>query len=243
ELHSIDLLIFDFHLAPAPLAKPEVLRDTMRWLADPDAYRKQYLSKAALTTNNFRVRPLSLKVRTYHHFWKNYSKNAWGEAPDPWSLQLPFFVEPLKGNWDLTGLPAGVQASVRPVVFLFAFGWSTHLEISLEGKMDASQWVDLLGNLKSNQLLRQDKKQFNLAGAFSEIASKLRNDLFANPAGANDSLKVPRHMVTSISRFKGPTRNYASEAQPAMPASDRACMHSCLLGRQVLTETVPAVEQ
>src|SRR5205823_4773804 len=64
-----------------------------------------------------------------------------------------------------------------------------------------------------------------------------------NPAGANDSLKVPRHMVTSISRFKGPTRNYASEAQPAMPASDRACMHSCLLGRQVLTETVPAVEQ
>jgi hypothetical protein len=238
EFQCVDVFAFDFHLALKPLVVDNVLQPAVRWLVDPESYRKQYGSKVALETGGFRLRPLSVKTRAYHHFWKYYTA-VWDKAqPDPWELQLPFVLEPKNAEIEVV-VPAGIQVAIRPTVYLFPFGWSTSLEMSLQGSMTVAQLVNRIGELRSSasQPYKLNNTQMHLAGLFGSLADQVRKDLFSG-GGPQDVLSVPRHLLVSLASVKvqpGTTpRPYRPAAgNPQMADYDRAGMQSILLGRTI----------
>ncbi len=244
EFRRVDIRIFDFHLTLDPLVAPNSLTSAVEFLGDPDKYKQQFGAKA-VAAGAFRIRPLRNKSRTHHHFWKYYA-TAFGEF-DPWQLLVPFVCEPTQYRLGVTDPGKGIRAFARPAVYLFPFGWSTVIEMSLHGKkMTAAELRDFMGSIRTQPdgpfLL--DGKPVSLSGVLKKYGEELKKACFKKGAAAADLRRVDRHIVVSLSKFDGDVLYYKPwhDHDPPMPAADKAAIHEILRGEQVSPAWVVASE-
>jgi hypothetical protein len=233
EFRRVDIRIFDFHLTLDPLLAAGSLKPPVSFLGDAGKYRQQFEGKA-IAAGAFRIRPLRKKTRTYHHFWKYYT-TVFGEL-DPWLLMVPFVCEPTKFKLDITP-PNGARAFARPATYLFPYGWSTAIEMSVHGKLTPAQLRDFIGKVRS-QLdgpFLLDGKPLGLSAVLRKYGEELKNACFTKELAAPDFRRIDRHMIVSLSQFDGDIRYYKprSSADPVMPAADKAALHEVLLGEHV----------
>lgn len=243
EFGRIDVRVFDFHLSLSALQAAASLKAPVAFLSGPDSYRKQYHQPPFLC-DDFRIRPLRKKSRLYHHFWRYYSSAS--ADVDPWQLMLPFVCEPAKPSNKLlvTSPGSGIRAMVRPATYLFPFGWSNTIELSLHGKMSpdtVQQFVETLRTSRTSPF-QMNGKSLGLSDVFSEYSKQLMRACFVQGTAAQDYRRVDRHIVVSVSKFKGPIAPYkpwsAGGAQIAV--ADKAMLHSMLLGEDASMQQVVA---
>jgi hypothetical protein len=243
EFRRIDLRIFDFHLSLGPLVAAAQVNKPMAFLTDPDAYRQQF-NAPPFVCGDFRIRPLRQKSRTYHHFWKYYTASD-GDF-DPWLLLVPFLCEPTSGKLSVAAPGKGVRAFARPATYLFPFGWSNTIEMSLQGKMDPATVQDYIGKLRNSKdgPFQLQGKDLGLSDVFKQYSAQLMKACFVKGTAAPDFRKVDRHILVGITHFDGDIAPYKSRdaAIPAMPAADRATFHSLLLGEAVDISRVVSAE-
>jgi hypothetical protein len=242
QFSRVDLRIFDFHLSLDPLLAATSVKPPMGFLGNPALYAKQF-SSPPIVCGKFRIRPLRNKSRTYHHFWKYYT-GASG-ALDPWLLLLPFVCEPTPDKLSVVPPSAGIRAFVRPTTYLFPFGWSNTIEMSLQGKLSPPVVRDFVGMLRKSQNgpFRMQGQDVGLAKVFREYSDQLKKACFVSEAAATDFVRLPKHVIVSVTRFDGPVVAYKSwggDTGPAMPAADKGALHSMLLGEDVPMPQVAA---
>jgi len=243
EFGRIELRIFDFHLSLAPLLEANQVKAPMSFLTDADAYRRQFQAPPFIC-GQFRVRPLRKKSWTYHHFWKYYA-NAYGQL-DPWLLLMPFVCEPTPAKLSVESPGRGIRAFARPATYLFPFGWSNTIEMSLQGKMSPATLQEYVGKIRrsNDSPFQMQGKNVGLSGVFRQYSDQLKQACFVKGAGALDYRKVDRHVIVSITQFQGDVAFYKpwGRAGPTMPVSDKAALHSVLLGETVENAQVAAAD-
>ncbi len=242
EFRRVDFKLFDFHLTLDPLLDAATLNPVAGFLADPAKYRAQFIAKP-VSAGAFRIRPLKKKSRTHHRFWQYYAR-GFGQF-DPWALMVPFLCEPTQYKLDVTAPRKGIRAFARPAVYLFPFGWSTTIEMSLHGKgMTPAELRDFTGSLRTQPdgpfLL--DGKPMGLSAVFKKYGEELKKACFKEGTDALDLRRVDRHLVISLSQFDGDILYYKPrhDGDPQMQVADKAALHEILLGQAVSPAAVVA---
>jgi hypothetical protein len=215
----------------------------MSFLTGADLYRKQF-SAAPFVCGDFRVRPLRQKSMTYHHFWKYYTTSF--DKFDPWRQIAPFVCEPTGRQLSATPPDKGIRAFARPATYLFPFGWSNTIEMSLHGKMSPATLQDYVAQIrKSNDgPFQMQGKNMGLSEVFKAYSDRLKKACFVREAGAPDFRRVDRHMIVCVTHFAGPKALYKAwgGAGPTIPVADKAQLHSALLGETVPMDHVAAAD-
>lgn len=240
----VDIRIFDFHLSLVPILEADSVKPAVAFLTDPAKYNQQYGAKP-LTAGAFRIRPLKKQDRTYHRFWQYYARSF--SKFDPWSLVVPFLCEPVKFRLDISSPEKQIRAFTKPAVYLFPFGWSTTIEVSLHGKdMDAGTLRDFMGSLRtrSDGPFLIDGKPASLSAVFKTYGDAIKDACLTEGSAALDLRRVDRHFVVSLSQFDGEIRYYKPRHQgdPPMQAADKAALHEILLGEVVSPAEVVALD-
>jgi hypothetical protein len=135
----------------------------------------------------------------------------------------------------------GIRAFARPVTYLFPFGWSNTIEMSLQGNMSPAivqQFVASLRKPKAGPFQLQGKS-LGLSAVFAEYSNRLKKACFVEEMTAADLRRLDRYIIVSLSKFTGSVAPYKPRngIGPVMPAADKATLHSLLLG-----ETVPMAQ-
>jgi len=232
--HDVNIFAFDVHSVPKALANPGCVQPAFGFLVDGDQYRAQYDAGAAAQTANLTVRPLTQRTLAHNRFWMRY-KDLWfvNGKLDYWSLQLPFVGRPLHARLKLAATGPGFRASVRPVIYLSALGWSTNIHVHLSGDISPAQLTDLIGRLHTA------KDIFLLGGApkslidmFRLFAGWVRNEVYSPGCAPIDRESLSKYVVTSVTEFQGPLSYYKSPGGPfaQMSDADRSLMLGLLRG-------------
>jgi hypothetical protein len=239
----VDLRLFDFHLSLSPLLASASLNKPMAFLGSPDSYRDQF-TKPPFPGGDFRVRPLSKKSRLHHHFWKYYSSSF--DKLDPWQRLLPFVCEPTKDKLSLAPVGAGVRAFARPATYLFPFGWSNTIDISLQGSMTPAVVQQFIATLRRSKAgpFQLGGKSLGLSAVFAEYSNRLKRTCFVDATAAADLRRVDRYLIVSISKFAGSVAPYypRNGSGTVMPVADKALLHSLLLGEDVPMAQIAAAD-
>jgi hypothetical protein len=240
----VDIKVFDFHLALDPVVAPASLNPGVEFLSDSTKYNQQFEAKP-FTAGAFRVRPLRKKTRTYHHFWKYYT-SAFGQF-DPWSMLVPFICEPTQHKLEITAPRKGIRVFARPAIYLFSFGWSTVIEISLQGQaITVAELRDFMRDLRtsSGTPFLLDGVATGLSGALRKYGEELKKVVFKKGLGAADLRRIDRQFVVSLSQFDGDISYYKPQSSNDHPmeADDKAGFHQILLGNDIPAVKVVAPE-
>lgn len=234
EFDRVDLHVFDLHLSLTPIVAPASLKPPMAFLSSPELYNKQF-EDPPFASGDFRIRPLPRKSRLYHHFWRYYSGSF--DKLDPWRRSLPFMCEPTGNKLSALSPGPGIKTFARPATYLFPFGWSNTITISLQGKMSPDIVKQFVGSLRKSrsgpfQLNGQD---LGLSNVFGEYSNQLKKACFVDGMAATDFRRLDRFIIVSISRFTGDVVPYKAwtGVGNAMSAADKAMFHSLLLGEDV----------
>jgi hypothetical protein len=215
----------------------------MSFLTSPDLYRKQF-EEPPFVCGPFRVRPLRKKTRTYHHFWKYYTSSS-GKL-DPWLQLVPFVCESTPQKLSVASPGTGIRAFARPATYLFPFGWSNTIEMSLQGKMSPATVQEFVGKIRKSREgpFQIQGKNLGLSGVFSEYSDQLKKAFFVREAAAADFRRLDRYVIVCITQFAGEVAAYKpwGGSGPTMPAADKATLHSVLLGESVPMAQVVAAE-
>jgi hypothetical protein len=258
--HSIKLSIFDLHIALRPLLLPEseAVNDSLRFLVEREGYQDYY--KQIASTDSFSIVPLEKSVLRGNRFWQVYMRIpeiSWlNNTPDFWNLQIPFVARPkmkvLCNDSALKLSEKGIQTTVEPEIFITGIGWTTSINIHLEGEIDPCYLIELIAYFRTGRspLSEQDVYPFLVQnGSFSEpmrlnqlyafIANKLRSELYNVPRNSpGDKRVIERYHVISIKKYEGEPLLYRREKHDkpnikVMSPSEQALMHSLVYGRFV----------
>jgi hypothetical protein len=246
EFRRIDMFAFDVHFTLKALNDPNLLQPTFSFLVDPALYTKQYGVDTPVETQNFSVQPITRKQRKGDHFWKYYGSSSVIASSDAWSLQLPFVCQP-KSAISLASPPKSFTITLKPVIYLLPLGWSTNLDLTIEGKTDTSELISFVGALRSasKRTFNVNGKEYSLSRLFEVLATQFRKDAFLDPDSAEDVVKTPKHIVISLSQFTGPAVQPYRSPYPQgahMPDADRALLHSILIGEKIAIPDLAARE-
>jgi hypothetical protein len=228
--HSVKLSIFDLHIALRPLLLPEseAVNDSLRFLVEREGYQDYYNQNAS--TDSFSIVSLGKSAVRGNKFWQVYTKIHWlNTTPDFWNLQIPFVARPkmkvLCNDSALKLSERGIQATVEPEIFIAGIGWTTSINIHLEGKIDPYYLIELIACFRTgrSRLSEQDVYPFLVQnGSSSEpmrldqlytfIADRLRKELYnVQRNSPNDKRVIERYHVISIKKYEGEPLLYRRE--------------------------------
>jgi hypothetical protein len=250
---DVVLFVFDMHVTPSPLQDDSLLRSPFRFLANPTGFRDAFATQTVIQGLHFEVRPLSRRDRIRNRFWRAFLSVASQDGnPDVWQQQAPFFassptleLSPHVQTW----LGLGVaDVAVKGSVVLWAWGWSTQLEIRLRGDLDCPRLSAIVGSLRDPGVtpfvLRTGA--VGVSSVFSHFAKLVRQELFEERAEPSITLAVARHFVISPLSFEDPSPQpyrRGSSKSNSMPDAARADLHSILQGRSVDLPELVALEE
>jgi hypothetical protein len=241
EFSKVDILIFDYHPAIGALESFEQIHSEFRFLVDPLEYATRYKSSEPIQKQHFKIHPMKWRMLAHNHFWKHYQTvGESSAAPDFWKLQMPFVCHPLQSKIELDTNNPNFKGRVRTFAYLSGIGWSTNLEIRLLGMIKPSQLRDFVHKLFLAPVFTVDGVAKTLKDTFVNFADHMMQDIYMPQLVAPPRIK--RHFVISLSEFTGDISHYRSQGLglKQMPASDRAMMHSILMGQTI---SVPEVIQ
>jgi hypothetical protein len=232
---EVTIYIFDIHPAVGLLtnALETAFQKDFGFLAKPEQYEKLYLSNSRLETGNLVFEPLSGYEQTKSHFWEPF-KTIWQKdhQPDIWKVQLPFATTQIKADLKLNTQLPGVAATIHPKIYLSALGWATDLKIHLNGDIEETSLISLLG-----QLMKGSDQVFPLAvngepkgrvDTFRFFNDLMRNEVYQPAQPPHPGMKIFRQFVISLDRYEGGQNPYAD-----MTAPEQALMLSVLYGEEI----------
>lgn len=240
----IDIRIFDFHLTLDPLVDTSSLNPAAEFLGDPAKYKKAFEAQPAMV-GTYRVRPLDEKSRAHHIFWKYYAATFGGF--DPWKSLVPFICEPTKHRLSVIEPRQGIRVFARPNIYLFPFGWSTSIEMSLHSeRMTAAEIRDFMGGIRTQASgpFQVNGKGMALSAVLRSYGDELKKACFKKGTAAVDLRRVDRQILMGVTRFDGNVLFYKpwNQGDPPMPAAEKAAIHEMLRGEPVSPTWVVAAE-
>lgn len=235
EFQSIDLSIFDFHMAVSALLNPASVRPEFQFLTDPAQYNAQYQSGQPVQTADLMIRPMRWRAFAYHFFWRYYQLIHQNGQPNFWKLQMPFVCHPTQTEIKLvTGSP-DFEGTVRPTLLLSGLGWATNLNIRLRGRMKPSHVQEFVRRLPNRHASPFDVNGSRkiLPEVFESLSALVSKDVYL--PNMVEALKVKRYLIMTLSQFSGDVSFYRGPfaGVKQMPAADRALLHSMLRGTPV----------
>jgi hypothetical protein len=243
---AVDIHAFDVHTLLTPLSSKNALRPEFQFLPDAALYHAQYQKGDIVETPSFHVHPLSKRIQTANHFWKNYLGALAGI--DYWKLQAPFrcsLRRPLVNLVTDAAHSANARGSVRCFAYLSPLGWSTNVNLHLSGDFTLEELRDLVFAIQRRPAaaapvhLEMDGKQAGLVDVFKRVKEKLFAEVYNPQSLPQDHLTVPQHLVISLSRFDGPPIQFQkSLTNKGMTDADQALMHSLLRGEVINTNSL-----
>lgn len=228
-----EIFFFDLHLSLRPLIGGVEPTAELAFLLDTEAYAGAFTG-APLTTPRFTVHALRREVKR-NHFWRRYCE-AWAPtatgnqlADKLWDLQLPFRLRPRA--IDLRPSPElGTGLEVDAELLLWPSGWSSQLELSLDGPLGLDEVRGRIAELSSAAPFLLDGEPTGISGVFERLASDLKEDLFGHRHGVGDRRVLDRYRVVALTRAATPLPPFDPDS---MPDDDRAQILGLLLGREV----------
>jgi hypothetical protein len=240
---DIDIFVFDFHLDLRPLLSPARLTKDFEFLGDPAKYHTQQSTAKPFTAGKLTVHPLGIRSRKRNRFWTRYSPGFNPGATPDWDIQVPFSIRPGTAlGFDATPGAAKVRSSIQ----VSAIGWSTHLELSIQGSLDLNDLHALTQRLlDKNQQPFTLKKTSNLSGILKYFGNLWQNAAFKDPqVSPRDSNPIQRHIVISISGYNGAAKPYRRKvgSTNAMTGTECAQLHGILLGQPFTVQELAAAD-
>jgi hypothetical protein len=231
-LHPVEILISDLHVRPGGVADPDAaFRPGFGFLGDAAAYAARYAVKAPIEGAP-ELRPMGRRRLTrWNRFWAAYRHlNPFSQSP--WLLFLPLVWEDPKLEVRLVVPELGVDLPVTVKALVWPTGWSTSLEVRMDGEVSRETALALAG------VLRAGKEQapfaaggktgaasmvFQLVGG--RIASRLLQDADTSPT-------VSARYVVAVADASRKAAQYT-----ALELPERQAVHQLLLGK------APAAQQ
>jgi len=246
QFQQVEIRAFDFHLMLAPLAGGIQPKAAFNYLVDPNLYNQQYNAGAQTNTASLSFTPLHWRTLNFHHFWKHYQtiQSAGGGKYDFWKLQMPF-VGTIKGPINLlTGSP-NINGTVEAGIFLSSIGWSSSLNISIEGQLTTPQLSEFVGKLsnKPAALFGAGGKQLTLPELFEYLGNLVLSEVY-EPKSI-DTIKIKRQLIVCPFAATGPVAHYPANQVGAkrISTADRASLHSIIQGAPVSFADVGVLEK
>ena len=245
-LRRVEIFLFDLHSALRPFLNASLLQPAFGFLLDRKAYEATLQGQvAAPPAAHFTVSPIVRQLKR-NHFWKHFRQILpAGSTGDGilWSLQTPLRCVPRGMKLEMQTNLAGVTARVRPVVLLWPAGWSSNLEITIQGDHTAQQLQDLVREILTGSPFLLDATSRKLSEVFARLSRDLKEDLYPKGAVIGDVIKVPRYIVVAITASADALPRYSDRFHPGtsgtlMTDADRVLIHGALLGRPVKHEEV-----
>ena len=246
QFQRVEIRAFDFHLMLAPLAGGTQPKAAFNYLVDPNLYNQQYSGAAQTNTTNLSFAPLNWRTLNFHHFWKHYQtiQPAGGGKYDFWKLQMPF-IGKVKQQINLVSGSPNINATAEAGVFLSAIGWSTNINISIEGQLTTAQLSEFVGKLsnKPAPLFAIAGKQLTLPELFEQVANIVLSEVY-EPKSI-DALKIKRQLIVCPFEATGLVAHYPAGqvAAKRISTADRAALHSIIQGAPVSFADVGVLER
>ena len=240
-LKDIDIFIFDFHLDLRPVLSPVRMNKDFEFMSDAAKYHGQQSTAKPFTAGKLTLHPLGVRSRKRNRLWSRYSPGFSNSVTPDWDIQIPFSVRPV----ETIGFDANPGiAKVRSAIQVSAIGWSTYLEMSIEGSLDFNDLHAL-----TQRLLDKSQKPFtvaniptNLPGVLKHFGSLWQSEAYKDPqVPPRDSNPIQRHIVISISGYDGTAKPYRHEVGSTdwMTDAERAQLHGILLGQPFSIQQLP----
>ena len=220
----------------APLAGGVQPKADFNYLVDPNLYNQQYGANTQTNTANLSVAPLHWRTLNFHHFWKHYQtiQSAGGTKYDFWKLQMPF-VGKIKDPIQLVSGSPNINGTVEAGIFLSAIGWSTSVNISIEGQLTTAQLSEFVGKLSNKPvaLFVVAGKQLTLPELFEYAGKIVLNEVY-EPKSI-DTIKIKRQLIVCPFEATGSVAHYPAGQAGAkrISTADRASLHSIIQGAPV----------
>jgi hypothetical protein len=236
QFQRVEIRAFDFHLLLAPLAGGIQPKAAFNYLVDPNLYNQQYGAVAQTKTTNLSVAPLNWRTLNFHHFWKHYQtiQSAGAGKYDFWKLQMPF-VGKIQGAIQLISGSPNINGTVSAGIFLSAIGWSTNVNVSIEGQLTTAQLSDFVSKLsnKPTALFAVSGKQLTLPELFEYVGKVVLSEVY-EPKSI-DTLKIKRQLIVCPFEATGPVAHYPAGqvGTKRISTADRASLHSIIQGAPV----------
>lgn len=198
-LKVLKVYAFDVHLHLPQLWDTATLRPEFSFLVDRNAYARAYLWNGLPQPQEFLVSPLGRELHD-SHFWRHYSlllpARPNRAAPLPWDRHLPFLMSPRNPGLEYRPGRADLQASTSTGTFLWPYGWSSSLEITLSGPVAHGQFEEVLNEARSGTPFRLGGKDLPLAGVFNTLAANVKRALYQRQV--QDYMPVRRSLVVAL---------------------------------------------
>jgi hypothetical protein len=237
---AVDIHAFDVHTVLTPLISKSTLRPEFQFLTDAALYLDHYQKGNVVETKSFHVHPLSQRIQSANHFWKNYLRQFAGASIDYWKLQAPFACSLRHSFVNLITNSADARGRVNCAAYLSPLGWSTNLSLHMSGEFTLESLLDLvLAILKRPAAappahLEIEGKQAGLIDVFRRVRENLLDEVYNPQSPPQDVLTLPQHLLISLSRFDGPPIQFQkSITRKGMTDADQALMHSLLRGEEI----------
>ncbi|HEX8213788.1 MAG TPA: hypothetical protein VF584_26715 [Longimicrobium sp.] len=241
---TVRLRMFDFHPVLAGLAETAPLSKPLSFLVEPNQYGPAQ-EQEGVETEHFLVQPLTAAelefgdVHTPNKFWAQYYDRYSLPAKDPrnrWQRLVPLRCVPRSFTAHLvTGDPA-VKAQVEATVWLWPFGWSSHLQIIVENPLTLSGLKKLVHTIDSAKCFDLEGELVPVSGVFRSLSRQVAGDLYGDPGLGNARPWIPRYMVVSMDELGSLPQMLDATAKARyfdFTESDRAGLHSALLGTEI----------
>jgi hypothetical protein len=243
-IKDVDIFVFDFHLDLRPLLSPARLTKDFEFLGDPAKYHAQQSAAKPFTAGALTLHPLGVRSRKRNRFWTRYNPGFNPGATPDWDIQVPFSVRP---GTTLGFDAAPGAAKVRSSILASAIGWSTQLELAIQGNFNLDDLQAL-----TQRLLDRDQRPFtfgkvpsNLPGILKYFGDLWQNAVFRDPkVSPRDTNPIQRHIVISIGGYNGTAKSYRRKvgSTSAMTGAEGAQLHGILLGRQFTVQELAGAE-
>ncbi|HKY44803.1 MAG TPA: hypothetical protein VJM50_17055 [Pyrinomonadaceae bacterium] len=243
---AVDIHAFDVHTLLTPLISNSTVRPQFQFLTDATLYRNHYQNGKVVETKSFHVHPLSKRIQSANHFWKNYLTQFPGVSIDHWKLQAPFVCSLRQPLVKLIANSVNARGRVSCTAYLSALGWSTNLNLHMAGEFTLESLLDLVLAIRKRPAkappahLEIDGKQAGLVDVFKTFREKLLTEVYDPQSPPQDVLTLSSSVIISLSRFDGPPIKFQkSITTKGMTDADQALMHSLLQGEVINAVSLP----
>jgi hypothetical protein len=203
-LPRFSIEVFDFHLLRRRfLASDQDPPPRPKSLVGPVAYGRVYWptqNQEQETFDGFTLKPVGPNFYT-NLFWRYYRRiDLEGRERSAWHRHLPLELEP-RATLEYMGARSATTKSLEATVFLWPYGWSSSLKLSVEGALTREHVEALVEEVRSGKFFKVNgEKRTSLAGALGWLARRTEEAIGRSNA------------VESLSRFLTPVLVWNSTA-------------------------------
>ena len=136
---DVIIQLFDIYLLPELMLAPKksLKSQDYNFLTLKGRYDRQQESGDLLKSEHFVFQQFPPRKLFESDLWNRYKNTFYPENTSLWDTQIPFYLRLRQHELALDVLKVGdsIQTKIDSYVYLNALGWSTHIDIRLQGEI------------------------------------------------------------------------------------------------------------